>query len=548
MKRDILVKMFCVALVLSCAFQGALAQEGSVEVFTDYRPEIAAAKKILAPTVIENDASVQPQIVYQVQPSSWQLALEAHNFLPARAFYWDYNNYKRLYANAAVGFPLGSELGLNYTFQTPKTGYLGIGIDHVGDFAKRSYNDQVRPIAESYNMRNGAKLFGGVFINRYLLDFAVAYDSDIYNGYAMQSPEHRVFNDVNVGVRFGDEFANLSRLNFEVKAYAGLWKHGMAISQQSIDEKSLGASAKLARAFGSNILSLDLSFDQRTALEDNLYSDMRIGARAGYVREFGIFNVEVGLGYLYATRGGHFLPKAKLTLSLCDDTFLPYLEFDSEVRQNSPSSLFGRNPYIDYDVVGEKMGSVADTRSYNLTLGFKESLLSSHIVLHAFVGFRFMKDELFWFVTRDGMFGFDTAKNTRTVMGINADFIPATGLHIDLDFSYQIDKNKSVYELPEPKLRGALGIEYAVSKWKLYARGELHGARSWSVLSAVEGEPMGLFTMDNCFDLSAGVSYRVSRIAEIYLKGENLLGSKIYDFANYYRPGAGGMIGVRVDF
>jgi hypothetical protein len=40
----------------------------------------------------------------------------------------------------------------------------------------------------------------------------------------------------------------------------------------------------------------------------------------------------------------------------------------------------------------------------------------------------------------------------------------------------------------------------------------------------------------------------VSRIAEIYLKGENLLGSKIYDFANYYRPGAGGMIGVRVDF
>ena len=60
---------------------------------------------------------------------------------------------------------------------------------------------------------------------------------------------------------------------------------------------------------------------------------------------------------------------------------------------------------------------------------------------------------------------------------------------------------------------------------------------------------MTTFTMPTTFDLGAGVSYRVSRIVEVFAQGQNLLNSKhIYDYAYYYRPGIGVKAGVKIDF
>lgn len=553
MKRYIFAKTLCIALGLGFALQGAQAQESSVEIVTNYNPNILSAEKILAPTSIEDDPTIQPFISYEVQPSLWQIALNAHNFLPAKASYWDYSSYKCLFAKAAVGYPFGSELRAHYTFQTPKLGYIGVGVDHVGDFAQRSFGDVERSIAESYNMQNRANLLGGVFIDRYLLDFAVVYTNDIYNGYAMQAPERRMFNDVGAGLRFGDEFVDLSYLNFEVEAHANLWSHPMSSDDDELSELNYGASATLARDFRGNVIELDLNFDQREMQSLYDYSDMRIGGALGYARKFGFFDLEVGVGYLFDKQDRsdakhNVMPRMKMMLDLRKVSFAPYIEFNTSLVQNSPSSLFKANPYIDLSAMGGNLSTLGDTTSYNLALGFTGTLASSRVAYHLYVGANFMRDQLFWYVTRDGMFGVTGDNNNRIYMGVAAKFVPAAGLKIDLGFDYHIDNHKSQFEQSEAKMTGNLGIEYARNKWKVYARGELLGARTWSVLPLVEGEPMGTFKMNTCVDLSAGVSYRINRIVEIYVVGENLLNSKIYDFANYYRQGIGGMIGAKIDF
>jgi hypothetical protein len=86
-------------------------------------------------------------------------------------------------------------------------------------------------------------------------------------------------------------------------------------------------------------------------------------------------------------------------------------------------------------------------------------------------------------------------------------------------------------------------------KWKFYAEGELIGRRTWTIVDESNTlRAVDEFTMPTLLDLGVGVSYRASRIVEIYLNGENLLNSKIYDWANYYRQGIGFMAGVKIDF
>ena len=84
-------------------------------------------------------------------------------------------------------------------------------------------------------------------------------------------------------------------------------------------------------------------------------------------------------------------------------------------------------------------------------------------------------------------------------------------------------------------------------RWKFYVGADMLGSRTWSIMP-VEGEVSGEFTMPLCFDISAGVAYRVNNFIEVFADGENLLNSRIYDFANYYRQGVGFMLGVKMNF
>ena len=549
MKRYIFPKLLCLTLALGLSLGAAKAQESSVEIVTTYTPEVAAATKLLAPTSIADDPRIDPEIAYQVTPSLWQISLEAHNFNPARASYWDYISYKRLFAKAAVGYPLATDGRIRYTFQTPKVGYLGIGVDHLGDFAART-DYGPRSIAQSYTMHNRASVGGGLFVGNYLLEGAIKYDNDIYHSYAAAKPEELMFHNAELGVKFGDEFVDLKHLNFSVEAHADLWAHRLpmiADEAESAQSLNAGASVTLARDFSGNTITLKLQGD----VWGGYRPENCFGGSVDYARKFGFVQIEAGLGYLYDKVGAHpkashyILPRAKALFDLGKSAFVPYVEVDTELKHNSLRALYESNPYIDFDANRTALLGMKNSLDYNLSLGFTGTLFSSRLAYHLFAGASFMRDHLFWCVTEQGLFGVTTGNNTRIFVGVGAEAMPVAGLKLDLDFAYYFDDYSSMYLLSEPNMRGNVSAEYTLRKWKFYVGGDMVGARSTSML--VEGK-MDKFDMPLTFDLGAGLSYRINRMFEVYADGKNLLNSKIYDYAHYYRPGIGFMLGVKMDF
>lgn len=555
MKR-VHVALLIIASFVLCATPAAMAQGGNVEIVTTYTPEIASATKLLAPTFVDDDSKFETNIDYNVKPTSWQIDLEAHNFKPARASYWDYSAYKQFFAKAAVAYPLGSEARLHYTIQTPKYGYFGVGVDHLGDFAPRvSASGVERNIGESFNMQNRVLLSGGIFAGSRMFEAALSYDNDIFNGYAMDTPERRMFHDSKLALRFGDDFVDIEHLNFAVEVDGGVWAHKLPQFDKMQNEISAGAKALFARDFSGNEITAELSYEMWKASQDLNYGDMRFGLSGGYARSFGFFSVEAGLGYLYdkvnmRDKASHFvLPRAKVMFDLEKASFVPYVEINSSVQQNDISSLYAQNPYIDYSSMSAKLSRMVNSCNYNIALGFTGTVFSSRLSYQLYAGTSFMRDAMFWYVTAPGKFGVEADNNTRIFMGVGAKYLPVAGLEFDLDFYYHFDKNKSQYMLAESAMRGNIHAKYTLRDWQFYINGDLLGKRSWSVLPQLAGELMTTFTTPTTFNLGAGVSYRVSRIVEVFAQGQNLLNSKhIYDYAYYYKPGIGFKAGVKIDF
>ena len=549
MKRNIFPKLLCLAIALGLSIAATSAQQNSVDIVTTYTPEVAPATKLLAPTTIADDPRIDPDIAYEVTPSLWQISLEAHNFLPARASYWDHISYKRLFAKAAVGYPLGSEARFRYTLQTPKVGYFGVGIDHVGDFASRATDFGRRPIAKSYTINNRALVGGGLFVGNYLLEGALKFNDDIYNSYAASRPERLMFNDVSLGVKFGDEFVDLSHLNFSVEAHGDYWSHRLPMISEEIESAnviSAGGSARLARDFGGNTIALHLEADWWGGYRDEL----AVGGSVGYARRFGIVSLEAGLGYLYDKvgngRASHYLlPRAKVLFDLDKSAFVPYIEAKTQVQHNTLSELYESNPYLSFEPQRRELMGMNNSRSYDLSAGFTGTLFSSRFAYHIFAGTSFTADKLFWFVRESGLFGVATGNCNRVFVGLGAEVTPLAGLKLDIDFSYHFDDYRAIYLVADPNMRGNLSAEYTLRKLKFYVGADMMGARRITDLS---NGSFDVIKMPLTFDLGAGVSYRVNRMVEVFADGKNLLNSKIYDYAHYLRPGIGFMLGVKMDF
>lgn len=540
------ITLSLVALFMMCGIHSLMAQQGNVEIVTTYRPEVASATKLLAPTRIADDPKIEPEVEYNVKTSLWQIDLNTHQFRPARASYWDYSGYKQFFVKADVGYPLASDLCFRYAMQTPKLGYFGVGVDHAGDFATRNG----RSIAEIFNMQNRVLLNGGIFAGSRMFEASLAYDNDIYNGYAMLDPERRLFHDAELRMRFGDDFINLDKLNFAIEVDGGMWAHRLPQFENPQGEYRAGASVKLARMFSDNLINVDLDFGMWQSSKQLSYGDIRFGGSVGYSRRFGFVSVEAGIGYLYdkvkmRDKASHFvLPRAKVMFDLEKASFVPYVELSSGVSHNDIASLYSLNPYVDYASMATSLSTMPNTLNYNLSLGFTGTVFESRLTYHAYVGADFIRDQLFWYISRQGEFGVDTSNNNRIFMGVGAKYLPIAGLELGLDFSCHFDNHKSQYAQSEPQMRGSVGVRYTLRDWSFYVDGKLLGAREWSYVD----RELPNFTMPTTFDLGAGVSYCINNRLEVFVKGQNLINSKIYDFAHYTQPGIGFKVGVKVDF
>lgn len=551
-----------IAFVLLTAFAVELsAQENKrVEVTTIYLPEVAPAAKLGAPTVINDTPAIDPDIEYSVNPETWQIDLEAHDFKPATATYWDYDRPKHFFLQMGTGYPFNTIGSFRYTLQNRRVGYFGVSLDHVGDLASRRNVEGVqRDLRQSFNLKNRLGVQGGAYLGNRLLEASATYDYDVYNLYAVVgNVARRSYNNIDAAIRFGDNFSDLSRLNFSVEAHGGYWLHfpPTTDANTSKGEYRVGGSVRLARDFDENRVVFTAGYDLWSLGDTGMYSDNRFNIGAEYRRKFGIVDVDAGLMYMYdkverRNKPSHFImPRVKVLVDLQKAEFAPYAELTTTVSQNGYRSLYTQNPFIDA-ALNESLYGMANTRSYNLSVGFTGTAAATRLAYRAYVGANFMRDQLLWYVTRPGLFGVDTGDNTRLCFGVEAEYKPVGGLVIGAGFYAHVDNCSSYYAVSDAKLRADLKVEYTLKSWRFYAKADVIGPRKWSAMydAATDGDtaPIAL-SVRTQVDLGVGVSYRASQRVEVYAEGFNLLNSTIYDWAYYYRMGAGFNAGVKLHF
>ena len=329
------INYILLVVAITMAVMPLSAQEHKhVEVTKNYTHEVSPAKKIVAPTTINEAPVIEPEIVYNINPESWQVKLEDHNFKPATASYWDNNRPHRFFASVATGYPLTSDAVIRYTTHNVRLGYFGVGIDHAANFAPKSngYGDKLS-IANSYSMSNAIHVGGGVVTGRKMFEARVDYGSDIVNRYGMKSPDRIYFHDGNLSLRYGDDFVDLSRLNFAIEANGGRWSQHLFISDEypCIAEHNANIAANLARDFKGNIVGVKAGFG---IWKDNGYAqyrDMAVNVGVNYARSFGIINLKAEVGYMYdkvsGRKASHFiLPAVRMDFDFGKIGIQPYIE------------------------------------------------------------------------------------------------------------------------------------------------------------------------------------------------------------------------------
>ena len=562
MRYRYIASFVVVVVSLLSPYNVAQAQENRrIEVTTTYIPEIEPVTKLMAPTVIEDDNPISPDITYNIVPDTWQMNLESHTFKPATATYWDFNRSKQFYARLGAGYPMLTTGVVRYATQNTRVGYFGVGIDHMGDYAQRSNETGMeRFMKNSYNMTNRVDIYGGVFAGSRMFDVDLRYDYDIYNRYAELTEEvpRLHFHDVGLALRFGDNFANLSYLNFAIEAHGDYWAHRLpgveTASGGYIQLYNAGGSVHLARNLRQSRVDIKAGYDMWSQLEGGAYRDMRFWIGADYAQRIYIFDLQVGLKYMYdkvamRKKPSHFvMPHVRLLADLQKAAFTPYLEFSTNVSQNGLSSLYKQNPYIDYRAMGERIESMPNTRSYDLALGFSGTAWKSRFAYRAYVGANFMRNQLMWYVTDVGLFGVDAGDNNRLFVGVELCLKPVSGLSIDASFRAHADNVSSPYYASEPKWVADFNIEYTHRRWKIYALVDVIGRRKWSGMINADGDAPIAFSVPARVNMGVGVSYRATTSVELYANGHNLLNSQIYDFAYYYRSGIGFDAGVKLNF
>ena len=544
------ISILLAASLLAFASVSVNAQEHKrVEVTKNYTHEVSPAKKAVAPTEIADEQGIDPTITYNVNPESWQVKLEDYNFRPARANFWDYNRADAFFAQVGIGYPLVSDVSLRYATHNTRIGYFGTAISHDGNFAtKLNGNGVKRAIEDSYNMSNRINVGGGVIAGRQMFEARADYDYSIFNSYAMiTSPMRSHFHDANLRLRYGDNFVDLSRVNFAVEAFGGYW-HGPS------SEYSAGIEGDVARDFQGNVVGLSAGFNMWKGDALTAYKNLSFNIAARYARCFGIVDFAAELQYKYDKVSGRakpshfFMPSAKVSIDFGKVGIVPYVELQTNVKHNGIEELYSANPFIAFAPMQHRFSTIAPTLSYDLHLGISGANRGATVAYRVYLGADFMNNKLFWYVNEVGTFGFAQDNNSRPYVGAEVEYHPIGGLTIAASARAHFDDTSSIYAVSDPAVVADVKVEYALKRWNFSLSGDFMGKRRWSYVANEMGEVAMALEAPAVFDLEAGIGFKATNVVEIYANGLNLLNQKIYDYAYYYRNGIGFMVGVKIDF
>lgn len=599
------MRRYITTLILMCAAILSVSAQVTkqVEVTKAYAPEIGEAHKMdITPNMVDT-ITLRPEIDYTITPRSFASALGTHRFNPATVTYWEYNRKYPFYLKLGAGYPFHTEGDFYATAHRADVGYVTGYAQHYGQYSKLSYmsiiDDKIYKDNRSMQMNNKFGVMGGKYFGRYTLAGDVYYRMDTYHRYPLHN-EYDVdgnpvfvfnrrkvdYEDVNLSLSFGDSFADYSHLNFKVYGSANFYndKSNAFIEGNKYQQMNATGGVALAREITKrSALSLNLDYEGYYGLRSlKGYKNSIVGGNILYrYRSGALVDLTVGAKVLYDYNPAdvvknsrwHAFPYLTVSLNINDKgTFVPYVEVDGELQNNSYASLVRRNPYVailggDNGLLSVD-GAVPNTELYNVRFGVSGHSANSKFAYRFYANMSFMKNAIYWYNINQIFFGVESAnRNIWSLCGA-VDYKPISKLLLTAEVKglFYNDFAKLgdvILESGLPNFEASLKARYTHNKFTLGLSAALYTPAKWTYLqdysiftdmsvneSVYSSELIGTFKTPTSLNLSVYGDWRVSKTCTVYLEGNNLLGDVLptYQWAFYREMGASFTVGVKVQF
>lgn len=560
--------------------------EKRVEVTKAYVPRVESALKLAVEPDMTDTTRMRPEIDYTVTPLSLQTTLATRPIRPATVTYWEFNRPLPFYLKVGAGYPLNSVVDFYASTQNPSTGYLIGYLNHEGRYAKIANEIGVKN--NSTRMYNRAGVAAGKYFGRHVLEGELSCDNRMYHRYGSYTtdpnlPEEQLralgiggmndYGDAALSVRFGNDFQDLSRVNFEVGLHGDLFfdHSDLPGDGERSRQLNLGAEGRIARGFGRSSFSLGIGYDAfggQQWLSGCWQQLIRASLRYHYAG--GVVGLEAGADYCHdrvetpgepealVETGDYFIPFARLVFNLGTPGLKPFFEADGGVSPNDFRTLTAVNPYV-------APGTWLDKSSvdYNFRAGLGGSLWRNRFTYRVYAGFSVQDNRLFWatLLERSGAADeYETFASTfipqlgrQTVTSFNGEieYRPISSLRFDLGVHGRFYNKECDWANGEASFVGNVGVTYTGRKVAFGVGARMESERRWTTLDYLFSDEISylpVFRVPFTVDLRAHFDWHVSHRVTLFAEGRNLADQRLFDFARYPELGANFTVGVKATF
>lgn len=536
-------------LVLPVASMAQVAKH--VEVQKDYTPTINSAQKLSITPDMTDTVKMRPDIDYTITPRSYETSLMTQNFKPATITYWDFKRSRPFYARAAFGAPLTSEADAYVSTFNKDKGYAMAYLNHWGDYRKR-------PMLNTGELRGDGRMEmsnrvggrAGLFVGPRRLEVDLYGDDQVRHRYPTTGDLIH-FGKANAKLRFGDDFTDLSRWNFNIELGGGLFYNGK--SEDKFNESNLIAKVALGKMVGQHVLRLHAGYEgvYGSGMLD-MYQNNSLMAGARYGISGNRFEFLLGADYYHdkvsnaTTSPHHILPYLRMTWKNTSAGFVPFVEVDGQIIRHDFSSVIYENPYLRrMSSTGEQLSTIPNERVYNGRIGFCGSLGKSIFSYSLSAELSLADEHLYWY-SRGADYFFTAAYQHSLHVDGQMKLRPANWFEAEANVGMFAWENYDSYYSNRPSFEFDVDLRYIGRK--VTAGVNLGYMSSIKWLTMTDQEQMSFIKTDSTFTLGLEAEWRINERWAVFVEGRNLTGSRVYEWLHYYIDSPQGIAGVKFSF
>ena len=534
-----------------------------VEVTKDYKPTVNQAQKLSIIPDMTDTVTMRPDIDYTITPRSYETALMTENFKPATITYWDYHRARPLYVRAAAGVPLQSQADVYLSTFNKDKGYAMVYANHLGDYRSRYNLEGVKVDKNTMEMSNRFGGRAGAFVGARMVEFDIVGDMQERHRYP-STGELIDFGRGTAKLRFGDDFTDLRRWNFNIEVAGGMFIDDDRVNDDNMNQYDLSAKFALGKMLGKNVLRIHAEYDGvfgAKGLELYKNNTFMAGARYGISGER--FDFLMGADYYYdnvseSTNSPHkIFPFLRMTWKSATEGFVPFVEVDGGIKRNDYASLVYANPFLADD--GYSLSQMANESQYNGRIGISGVLGQGVFSYNLSAELSFANDHAYWYT--DALANYYYTQAYQHTLRIDGGLMlrPAGWFEAELKAGVFVWENYDKYYSNRPNFDSSLSLRYLGRKFTAGVTAAYRGGIKWMTLQLAEFDEtlydsdenvmkFGYVKTDATFTLGIEAEYRINDRWRVYAEGRNLTGSTIYEWLNYYRNTAEGVLGVKMSF